>query len=165
MKSDSIGFLNVYFVLFEAVSMMNHVPKFVTCIAGSTAAMRVRAPKCDQQRRSRHQDQDQIRNAVSLSTSQISISTADLTNKKHAADFRSATRSFKLFYGHVPILNSLLLQPAPTTQSGRESQTLWATCSRRRSAAPAVKPGRSVGGERANFTRLVLGCIEAELCK
>ena len=26
-------------------------------------------------------------------------------------------------------------------------------------------PGRSVRGERANFTRLVLGCIEAKFCK
>ena len=27
------------------------------------------------------------------------------------------------------------------------------------------KPGGSVRGERANFTRLVLGCIEAKFCK
>ena len=26
-------------------------------------------------------------------------------------------------------------------------------------------PGGSVRGERANFTRLVLGCIEAKVCK
>ena len=26
-------------------------------------------------------------------------------------------------------------------------------------------PGGSVRGERANFTRLVLGCIEAKFCK
>ena len=26
-------------------------------------------------------------------------------------------------------------------------------------------PGRSVHGERASFTRLVLGCIEAKLCR
>ena len=29
---------------------------------------------------------------------------------------------------------------------------------------PAI-PGGSVRGERANFTRLVLGCIEADFCK
>ena len=28
-----------------------------------------------------------------------------------------------------------------------------------------VGPGGSVRGERANFTRLVLGCIEAKFCK
>ena len=28
-----------------------------------------------------------------------------------------------------------------------------------------TKPGGSVRGERANFTRLVLGCIEAKFCK
>ena len=28
-----------------------------------------------------------------------------------------------------------------------------------------VAPGRSVRGERANFARLVLGCIEAKFCK
>ena len=27
------------------------------------------------------------------------------------------------------------------------------------------EPGGSVRGERANFTRLVLGCIEAKFCK
>ena len=31
--------------------------------------------------------------------------------------------------------------------------------------APEEAPGRSVRGERANFTRLVLGCIEADFCK
>ena len=36
--------------------------------------------------------------------------------------------------------------------------------------APAVEavpsePGGSVHGERANFTRLVLGCVEAKFCK
>ena len=30
---------------------------------------------------------------------------------------------------------------------------------------PEEKPGGSVRGERANFTRLVLGCIEAKFCK
>ena len=29
---------------------------------------------------------------------------------------------------------------------------------------PSVLPGGSVRGERANFTRLVLGCIEAKFC-
>ena len=28
-----------------------------------------------------------------------------------------------------------------------------------------LRPGGSVRGERANFTRLVLGCIEAKFCK
>ena len=28
-----------------------------------------------------------------------------------------------------------------------------------------VQPGGSVRGERANFTRLVLGCIDADFCK
>ena len=28
-----------------------------------------------------------------------------------------------------------------------------------------IAPGGSVRGERANFTRLVLGCIEAKFCK
>ena len=30
---------------------------------------------------------------------------------------------------------------------------------------PVQVPGRSVRGERANFTRLVLDCIEAKVCK
>ena len=36
---------------------------------------------------------------------------------------------------------------------------------RRLVAALLEVPGGSVHGERANFTRLVLGCIEAKLCK
>ena len=30
---------------------------------------------------------------------------------------------------------------------------------------PLIKPGGSVRRERANFTRLVLGCIEGNFCK
>ena len=33
------------------------------------------------------------------------------------------------------------------------------------SAARSGRPGGPVRGERANFTRLVLGCIEAKFCK
>ena len=35
----------------------------------------------------------------------------------------------------------------------------------RRSASRRATPGGSVRGERANFTRLVLGCIDADFCK
>ena len=34
-----------------------------------------------------------------------------------------------------------------------------------RASAVPREPGRSVRGERANFTRLVLGCSEAKFCK
>ena len=33
------------------------------------------------------------------------------------------------------------------------------------SALEEPEPGQFVRGERANFTRLVIGCIEAKLCK
>ena len=36
---------------------------------------------------------------------------------------------------------------------------------RRQQRPHDARPGGSVRGERANFTRLVLGCIEAKFCK
>ena len=66
--------------------------------------------------------------------------------------------------------DALELRRRPRVDVGREvvheDDEVHAEALLREEAAEVVlRPGVSVRGERANFTRIVLGCIEAKFCK
>ena len=95
------------------------------------------------------------------------VSRFDKAERSSEKDFRNQNN--QMIDTRLWFINHLLYLPESQWRR-RNSQLLHCYCLecslRRFSRGPIAKqPGGSVHGERANFTRLVLGCIDADFCK